>query len=81
VGVHAVWEARRATRLPLVGVGGIGEGDDALQYLLAGASLVQVGTASFWDPRSAQRVAKQLERFGREQGVERVTALVGAAHA
>jgi len=81
VGVHAVWKARDLTSLPLVGVGGIAGGGDALQYLLAGASLVQVGTASFWDPRSAERVVKELHRFGGTHGAGRITDLTGAAHA
>jgi dihydroorotate dehydrogenase (NAD+) catalytic subunit len=79
VGVHAVWRARQATALPLVGVGGVARGEDAVQYLLAGASLVQVGTASFWDPRSAVRVGKDLERFGHREGIAHVSELVGGA--
>lgn len=56
IGVHAVWRATEHTALPLIGVGGVAAGEDAEQYLMAGASLVQVGTASFWDPRTAERV-------------------------
>ncbi len=65
VGVQATWKARSLTGLPLVGVGGIATGGDAAQYLWAGASLVQVGTASFWDPRAPVRVAQSLERISR----------------
>lgn len=79
LGVHAVWSARRRVSIPIVGVGGVTCGEDAVQYLLAGASLVQVGTASFADPRAALRVVAGLERYGRAQGVARVTDLVGAA--
>ena len=75
----AVATARRVTALPLVGVGGIGSADDALQYLLAGASLVQVGTASFADPRTAERIVRDLERWGRRQHLGAVDQLVGAA--
>jgi len=57
LGVHAVRTASRFTSLPLIGVGGIASADDAEQYLLAGASLIQIGTASFWDPRTSERVA------------------------
>lgn len=78
IGVHAVWSASRLTRLPLVGVGGVASGEDALQYLLAGASLVQVGTASFWDPRAAGRVAEELRRYGVSHGIRSVAELVGA---
>jgi dihydroorotate dehydrogenase (NAD+) catalytic subunit len=79
VGVHAVWRARQETRLPLVGVGGITDGGDASQYLLAGASLVQVGTASFWDPRCAGRVVKWLNDYLSRRGVPDLSTLVGSA--
>ncbi len=79
VGVHAVWRASKLTDLPLLGVGGIAGGEDAVQYLLAGASLVQVGTASFWDPRTAERVTKELQSFIRSEGIASVSELVGGA--
>ena len=76
-GLLAVATARRATALPLLGVGGVGSAHDALQYLFAGAFLVQVGTATFADPRSAERIVRDLERWGRRQGVGSVDDLVG----
>lgn len=79
VGLHAVWSAAQLTNLPLVGVGGIGNGSDAAQYLEVGASLVQVGTASFWDPRAAERVVKELHRFGKSRGIRSVTDLRASA--
>jgi dihydroorotate dehydrogenase (NAD+) catalytic subunit len=79
VGVHAVWKVRSLTRLPLVGVGGVATGEDAAQYLIAGASLVQVGTASFWDPRAALRVEKGLGNLAREVGVRSLETWVGSA--
>jgi dihydroorotate dehydrogenase (NAD+) catalytic subunit len=79
VGVHAVWKARSLTPLPLVGLGGVGAGEDAVQYLLAGASLVGIGTASFWDPRAAGRVVKELTRFGDSEGVQHVSEWIGTA--
>jgi dihydroorotate dehydrogenase (NAD+) catalytic subunit len=78
MGVHAVWRVRQSVGVPIIGVGGIRSGEDAVQYLLAGASLVQVGTASFGDPRVSQRVLNELRRFGRREGIEHVRALVGA---
>ena len=60
IGVHAVYQARRRVLVPIVGVGGIRTADDALQYFLAGASLIQIGTASFADPRAAERVLSGL---------------------
>lgn len=69
-GVRAVAEARRATDLPLVGVGGIFGTDDALQYLRAGASLIQIGTATFARPRAAEDVVRGLVRAARRDGGE-----------
>ncbi len=62
VGVHAVWAVAGAVDVPVLGVGGITQVDHALQYLRAGATLVQMGTASFADPRAAERVARALMR-------------------
>ncbi len=78
VGVHAVHRARACTSVPLLGVGGITDAGDAIQYLLARASLVQVGTATFADPRAAQTVAKGIARYGEKMGVENIQDLVGA---
>jgi dihydroorotate dehydrogenase (NAD+) catalytic subunit len=62
-GVRAVQLARKVSPLPLIGVGGIGSAPDALEYLVAGACLVQVGTASFASPRSAPHIVERLERW------------------
>lgn len=78
VALEVVARIRETTELPLVGVGGVLSGDDAVEYLRAGASLVQVGTASFADPRAALRVIEGLQRRGEELGLESVTELMGA---
>lgn len=78
MGVHAVWQARKRVDVPIMGVGGIRSGDDAVQYLLAGASLVQIGTATFGDPRASERVLKELKQHGERHGIEHVGELVGA---
>ncbi|HEX6939358.1 MAG TPA: dihydroorotate dehydrogenase [Longimicrobiales bacterium] len=79
IGVHAVWQARRRVDVPIIGVGGIRTARDAVQYLLAGASLVEIGTASFSDPRAAVRVLSGLRRFGERHGIADVRELIGAA--
>lgn len=81
VGVRAVWQASQRTSAPLVGVGGVRDHRDCLQYLLAGASLVQVGTSTFADPRTAARVIRGLGGYGRKRGVGSVKELVGAVRA
>ena len=78
IGVHAVVQARRRVSVPIIGAGGIRSGEDALQYFLAGATLVQVGTASFADPRASLRVLADMVRLADELGVSDIAALVGA---
>lgn len=78
VGVNAVYQARRRVAIPIIGVGGIRTAEDAVQYLLAGASLVQIGTASFADPRAPARVLSGLKRVGTRLGVSHVRELIGA---
>src|SRR5688572_12383733 len=72
IGVHAVFQARRRVHVPIIGVGGIRGADDALQYFLAGASLIQVGTASFADPRAAHRVLSELKVAGTALGLTHI---------
>lgn len=70
-------EAALAVKIPVIGLGGILTGEDAAEFLIAGASAVEVGTATMADPRAPVRIAAELDEFLREQGVERVSALVG----
>ena len=81
VAVRAVYDCREALPdAPIVGVGGVRTGEDAVELLMAGAHAVQVGTATFFDPRAPLRVVKGLERWCRRSGVTRVRDLRGAAH-
>ena len=78
VAVRLVHDVHRALPdLPIVGVGGISTGEDAVEMLRAGASAVQVGTATFADPRATTRVLDELESLAGRIGVTRVTDLVG----
>jgi dihydroorotate dehydrogenase (NAD+) catalytic subunit len=76
IALRMVCQAARAVRIPVVGLGGIASGTDAAEFLIAGATAVEVGTATFWDPQSPLRIARELAGFLRE---ERTTAreLVG----
>ena len=78
VGLRMVFDAARAVDIPVVGMGGIVCGEDAAEYLLAGASAVQVGTANFLDPGMSPRIVQELEGFCQEQGIADVNELVGA---
>ncbi|MBX9603959.1 MAG: dihydroorotate dehydrogenase [Bryobacteraceae bacterium] len=77
IALRMVYEAANAVRIPVVGLGGIATGEDAAEFLIAGASAVQVGTASFWDPASPVRIARELGRFLEEEGIPGVRDLVG----
>ena len=77
VGVLATWKVRRAVTVPLVGVGGVSSGEDALQYLIAGASLVGIGTAALRDPRAPERIVHELAQWCERHGVRALGDVVG----
>lgn len=78
VGVLATWRVRSAVTLPILGVGGVATADDALQYLMAGASLVGIGTAALADPRVPVRVLNGLASWCDANGVKRLTDIIGS---
>jgi dihydroorotate dehydrogenase (NAD+) catalytic subunit len=72
VGVTMTYQISRAVSIPVVGIGGIASAEDALQYLLAGASAVQVGTANFVDPKTPEKVLNGIVRFMEDEGAQRI---------
>jgi dihydroorotate dehydrogenase (NAD+) catalytic subunit len=78
MGVYLTWQAARAVEIPIIGIGGIRTARDALQYVLAGASLVQVGTALFVDPDVAINVHRGISEYLGQQGIAGLADLVGA---
>jgi dihydroorotate dehydrogenase (NAD+) catalytic subunit len=86
VAVRAVWQTRaamldgRMPTVPIIGVGGVRTGRDALELVAAGASAVQVGTATFNDPSAPVRVGRELRDLLQDKGFERLTDVVGIAH-
>jgi dihydroorotate dehydrogenase (NAD+) catalytic subunit len=78
IALRMVYEAARAVSIPILGLGGIVTPADAVEFLLAGATAVQVGTASYADPRATDRLARGLESWCRSHEVEKVTSLTGA---
>lgn len=77
IALRFVCQAARAVKIPVIGLGGIASGTDAAEFLIAGASAVQVGTATFWDPRSPRRIADELAFFLQREAVPKVSDLVG----
>jgi dihydroorotate dehydrogenase (NAD+) catalytic subunit len=79
IALRGVIEVRRALPgLPIVGCGGVRGGADVVEFLLAGAQAVGLGTRHFTETRAARRIVGELQRYGRKHGVERVTDLIGA---
>jgi dihydroorotate dehydrogenase (NAD+) catalytic subunit len=78
VALRMVWQVAKSVKLPIIGIGGIMNGRDALEFMLAGATAVQVGTASFLDPSAAQKIAREMEAYLAEKGIASVASLIGA---
>jgi dihydroorotate dehydrogenase (NAD+) catalytic subunit len=78
IALRMVYETAQAVSIPILGMGGIVTAEDAVEYLLAGATAVQVGTASYADPRAVERIARSLESWCRSHQVERVASLTRA---
>src|ERR1700744_4525724 len=77
IAVRMVWEAARAVKIPIVGMGGISVPEDAVEFLLAGATAVEVGTASYADPRAVEKISTGLERWCAANGVANAADLTG----
>ena len=77
IALRMVWEASRAVKIPVLGMGGIVTAEDAVEFMLAGATAIQVGTASYADPRATERLAKGLESWCKSHDVEKVSSLTG----
>ncbi|MDE3197873.1 MAG: dihydroorotate dehydrogenase [Acidobacteriota bacterium] len=75
--LRMVYQAARVVKIPVIGIGGIASGEDAAEFLMAGASLVEVGTATFWDPAAPAKIAAQLADFMRGAGYNQVSDLCG----
>lgn len=78
VGVLAVWKVAKVVKVPLIGVGGIARGTDAIQYLMAGASLVAMGTAALRDPRAPGRVVREMAEWCSSHRVRSISSLTGS---
>ena len=76
--LRAVYQVTRATKLPVIGVGGIFSGEDALEYLLVGARAVQVGTAHLYDPSIGGKIVRQIKQFLLAEGITDVNQFIGS---
>ena len=77
IAVRMVYDASKAVRIPIIGMGGISTAADIVEFMLAGATAVQIGTASYWDPRATEKIGEALENWCGERQVERIADLTG----
>jgi dihydroorotate dehydrogenase (NAD+) catalytic subunit len=77
IAVRMVYEASKSVQIPVIGMGGISTAADVIEFLLAGATAVQVGTASFWDPRATEKIAAELASWCKEHEVGKISELTG----
>jgi dihydroorotate dehydrogenase (NAD+) catalytic subunit len=78
IALRMVWQAARAVKLPICGIGGIAGPEDAVKFLLCGATAVQVGTSNYLDPTIAGAIADGISAYAARHGYARVADLVGA---
>jgi dihydroorotate dehydrogenase (NAD+) catalytic subunit len=78
IGLRMVWQAAQAVRIPVVGVGGITTAEDALEYLIAGAVAVQVGSAHFIDPRASLKIVEGIRHYLKSHDLPNVYSLIGS---
>lgn len=77
VALRMVWQVAKAVKIPVIGLGGISSATDAIEFLLAGASAIEIGTANFIDPAISAKVAKGIVEYCEKHGVEDVNELIG----
>jgi dihydroorotate dehydrogenase (NAD+) catalytic subunit len=78
IALRMVYDAAHAVNIPVIGMGGISTAADVAEFMLAGATAVQIGTASFWDPCATEKIVDELHRWCQDRGVTRLASLTGA---
>ncbi len=81
IAIKLVWDAAKAVKIPIIGMGGIQNASDAVEFMMAGATAVAVGTANFYEPQTALQVIAGLQEFMQRKHVEDVREIVGSVHA
>jgi dihydroorotate dehydrogenase (NAD+) catalytic subunit len=77
IAVRMVYDAAHAVKIPVIGMGGISTAADVVEFMLAGATAVQIGTASYWDPCATEKIVNELEQWCKEHEVARIRDLTG----
>ncbi|GAF95133.1 unnamed protein product, partial [marine sediment metagenome] len=79
IALYMVYEVAKVVSIPVIGCGGIASGEDALEFIMAGASAIQVGTANLTNPRASLDVLQGIERFMKENGITNLVDIIGTA--
>ncbi len=77
IALRMVWEASRAVKIPIIGIGGISRAEDVIEFLLAGASAIEVGTVNFWDPCACETLVDSVEKWCLEHHIAKISDLTG----
>jgi len=77
IALRMVYDASKAVKIPIIGMGGISTAADIVEFMLAGASAVQIGTASYWDPCATEKIVDELQEWCVEHKVEQLRSLTG----
>ena len=81
IALRMVWEAAKTVKVPVIGIGGISTAEDVVEFMLAGASAIEVGTVNFWDPCACETLVDSLEKWCLEHHIEKVSDLTGGLQA
>ena len=77
IAVRMVYDAAQSVKIPVIGMGGISTAKDILEFMLAGATAVQIGTASYWDPCATEKIVEELQTYCIEHGIQELSELTG----
>jgi dihydroorotate dehydrogenase (NAD+) catalytic subunit len=77
VALRMVWQVANAIKIPVIGIGGIMTASDALEFILAGASAIEIGTASFIDPQASEKILEGIENYLVRKGISDIKEIVG----
>jgi dihydroorotate dehydrogenase (NAD+) catalytic subunit len=77
IAVRMVYDAAHSVKIPVIGMGGISTATDIIEFMLAGATAIQIGTASYWDPCATEKIVEELQRYCVEHNIQELSELTG----
>jgi len=77
IAVRMVYDAAHSVKIPVIGMGGISTATDIIEFMLAGATAIQIGTASYWDPCATEKIVDELQEYCAEHGIQKLSELTG----